>query len=124
MFIKCDQFHGLICSSVIMKWKKMFESMIGLVSTHKNGLAPKGKWATMYGDYKRIWDYVVGTCQNDEYWNILPPNKVPLNLLKFSNKMIYKMIDAFMSNRLMFKPSQFQDFMDQNSNVYTCNFTC
>jgi hypothetical protein len=78
----------------------------------------------MYGDYKRIWDYVVGTCHNDEYWNILPPNKVPLNLRKFFNKVIYKMIDAFMSNRLMFKPSQFQDFMDQNNNVHTYNFTC
>jgi len=101
MFNKCDQFQGLICSSVIMKWKNMFESMIGLASTHKNGLAHKGKWATMYGDYKRIWDYVVGTCHNDEYWNILPPNKVPLNSVEFFNKGIYKMIDAFMSNRLV-----------------------
>ncbi len=60
--------------------------------------------------------------QNEDYWNILPQDRVALNLWRLFNKMIYDMIDAFMHNMPIFEPLYFWDFMDTNDNLYTFNY--
>ncbi len=47
-----------------------------------------------------------------------------LNIPKLFNKVIYGMIDAFMSNKPTFDPSHSRNFMDPNDIVYTPNSTC
>jgi hypothetical protein len=64
----------------------------------KNGPTYKKKWATIFGEYKKIQDYMVGTSHKEEFWNILPANRMALNLQRLFHKVIYEMIDAFMNS--------------------------
>lgn len=94
-------------------------------NTHmRNVPTCKEKWATIYGDYKRIWDYMGVTCQNEFFWNMCAANRLASNLPRLFNKSIFKMIDSFMSKRPIFEPPHSYDFMDPNYNVYTPKSSC
>jgi hypothetical protein len=67
-------------------------------------------------------NYMASTDHNEDYWSILPQDRVALNLWRLFNKMIYEMIDAFMSNMPIFEPPYFWDFMDTNDNIYILNY--
>jgi hypothetical protein len=79
----------------------------------KNGLACKEKWATIYGDYKRIQDYMGVMRQNDHFWSMFATNKLAYLSPVLFNKNIFKIIDSFMSNQPIFQPPHSRDFMDQ-----------
>jgi hypothetical protein len=94
-------------------------------NTHmKNVPTYKEKWATIYRDYKRIWDYMGVTCQNEDFWNMCATNRLASNLPRLFNKSIFKMIHSFMSRRPIFEPPHSCDFMDPNYNVYTPKSSC
>jgi hypothetical protein len=64
----------------------------------KNRPTYKEKWGTIFGDYKKMQDYMVGTSHKEEFWNIHLANRTTLNLQRLIYKVIYEMIDAFMSS--------------------------
>jgi hypothetical protein len=84
----------------------------------KNEPACKEKWTTLYIDYKRIRDYIIGMGHNEFFRNMSIIDKVSMNLLRMFNRSIYKMIDTFMKTRPIFQPSHFRDFMDPTDVVY------
>jgi hypothetical protein len=65
---------------------------------------------------------MASTDQNEDYWNILREDRMTLNLWRLFYKMIYEMIDAFMSNMPIFEPLYIWDFMDTNDHVYTFKY--
>jgi hypothetical protein len=71
----------------------------------KNRPTYKKKWATIFGDYKKIQDYMVGTSHKEEFWNNPLPNRTTFNLQRFFYKVIYEMIDAFMNSWPIFELS-------------------
>jgi hypothetical protein len=89
--------------SSTIKWEKKFASMMGFGhNTHvKNGSTCKEKWATIYGDYKRIQDYMGVTSQNEHFWNMFATNKLASNLLKLFNKSVFEMINLLMNSPLI-----------------------
>jgi hypothetical protein len=87
-----------------IKWEKTFASMMGFGhNTHvRNGSTYKEKWATiMYGDYKRIRDYMGVTSQNEHFWNMFITNKLASNLFRLFNKSVFEMINLLMSSPLI-----------------------
>jgi hypothetical protein len=38
----------------------------------RNGATCKDKWAVIYSDFKRIFNYMNGTGSNEEYWHMTP----------------------------------------------------
>jgi hypothetical protein len=54
---------------IIMKWSNR--------NTHiLNEPIYKKKWATFYGDYKQIQNYMVGTNHDEGFWNMPSTNKI------------------------------------------------
>jgi hypothetical protein len=100
--------------NIIMKSEKILTFVVGFgQNTHmSNGPACKKKWITIYGNYKNIQDYMVGIGHSQDHWNIIPLDKITLNLPRMFNKVIYEMINAFMSNKPIFEPTHSWDFMD------------
>jgi hypothetical protein len=90
----------------------------------RNGPACKEKWASIYDEYRRIQDYMVGTGHNEEKWSISPADKMAQDLPRVFVKSICEMMDAFKSSRPNFEPPQSQDFMDPNNNVFNPKFVC
>jgi hypothetical protein len=72
---------------------------------------------TIYSNYKKIRDYIVGTGHNEELWSMFTINRVSMNLPKVFNKNIYEMIDSFMKTTMHLK-----DFKDLNNAVYNPPF--
>ncbi len=65
-----------------MKWTRISTFMIvfGQITHMKNKPTYKEKWATIYGDCKKNWDYMVGACHNEDYWNTTVEERVSWNL--------------------------------------------
>lgn len=54
---------------VIINWKKISEFVMNLgFKTHlMNGLACKGKWSSIFGHIKKIYDYMASIGHNEEF---------------------------------------------------------
>jgi hypothetical protein len=66
-------------------------------NTHiRNVPTYKEKWATIYGVYKRIWDHMGVTCQNEDFWNMCATITLTSNLPRLFNNRKFKMIYSFM----------------------------
>jgi hypothetical protein len=51
-----------------MKWWKIVVVMENRNSTYERYMATyKDKWSVIYGDFKKIFDYMNGTGSNEEY---------------------------------------------------------
>ncbi len=59
-----DQFE-----TVVSKWKKISEFVMNVgCSIHlRNGPACKNKWSSLFGDFKKIYDYMTSTVHNQDY---------------------------------------------------------
>jgi hypothetical protein len=79
---------------------KKSASMMGFRhNTHvRNGSTCKEKWATIYGDYKRIQDYMGVTSQYERFWNMFATNGLASNLLRLFNKSVLEIINLLMSS--------------------------
>jgi hypothetical protein len=66
----------------IIKWKKMSKYVMSLGSTiHlKNGPMCKDKWCSIFGDSKKIYNYMASTRHNEKYWAMNIANKTSFNL--------------------------------------------
>jgi hypothetical protein len=68
----------------VNKWKKMSKYVMNLVSAiHlKNGPMCKDKWCFIFGNSKRIYDYMVVIGHNEKYWAMNIVNKTFFNFSK------------------------------------------
>jgi hypothetical protein len=59
-----DQFE-----TIVSKWKKISEFVMDVGhSIHlRNGPACKNKWGSLFGDFKKIYDYMASTGNNQDY---------------------------------------------------------
>lgn len=92
--------------TTITKWKHIFE--LGMTNGHyvhhHNGTTCKGKWGFMYGNYKRIHDYLCVTNHNENYWEMFVKYKATQGLSKNFNILFFELIDAFMNIKPCFNP--------------------
>ncbi len=52
----------------------------------KNNIACKDKWGALYGYFKHVFDYMVGTSHNIKDWDLTPQEKATLNFPQHCNK--------------------------------------
>ncbi len=90
----------------ITKWKHIstFFMANGHSKHFNNGTTCKNKWGSLYGDYKKIIDYMGVIGYNEDYWEMSTKDKVTQGLHKSFNKSYFDLIDEFMHNRLCFNP--------------------
>jgi hypothetical protein len=48
----------------------------------RNGVACKNKWGAIASDFKKIYDYTLGTGNNQDYWSLNTTEKVARGLPK------------------------------------------
>jgi hypothetical protein len=66
-FNKIDgQYH---IETIVSKWKGISKHVMNVSnSTHfKNGLTYKNKWVSVFGDFKKVYDYVANIGKNEKY---------------------------------------------------------
>ncbi len=61
----------------------------------RNMATYKEKWSAIYGDFKKTFDHMNGTCSNEKYWHMAPQDKVSLNIARHFNMEGYKLIESF-----------------------------
>jgi len=65
----CDQMETTTWS----KWKEI--AQVVNVTRHsilpKNNMAYKDKGGAIYGDFKHMFDYMIGIFKNNEYWDLI-----------------------------------------------------
>ncbi len=68
----------------ITKWKKMSKYVMNLGSAihFKNGPMCKDKWCSIFGDSKKIYNYMAGTAHNKKYRTMNIANKTSFNFSK------------------------------------------
>jgi hypothetical protein len=69
------------------------------------------KWGSLYGNYKKIIDYMGVIGHNEDYWEMSTEDRVTQGLPRSFNKPYFDLIGEFMHNRLCFNlPHSFIGF--------------
>jgi hypothetical protein len=61
----------------------------GCFPSPRNNIACKDKWGVMYGYFKCMFDYMMGTNHNIKDWDLTPQEKTTLNFPQHCNKHMY-----------------------------------
>jgi hypothetical protein len=90
----------------ITKWKHIptFFTPNGHFKHFRNGITCNVKWGSLYGDYKKIIDYMGTIGHNEDYWEMSTKDRVTQGLPRNFNKSYFDLIDEFMHNELCFNP--------------------
>ncbi len=90
----------------ITKWKCISTIVMGNGHSKHffSGMGYKGKWGSLYGDYKNINNYKIVTCHNQDYWEMSTKNKLAQGLFGRFNKSYFDFIHDFMHNKPCFNP--------------------
>jgi hypothetical protein len=104
----------------VTKWKRIstFVMANGHYKHFHNEATCKDKWVSLYGDYKKITNYMGVTSHNDNYWEMSIKDKVAPGLPKSFNMSYFDFIDQFMHNSMCFNLPHSQDSMNLEDDIY------
>jgi len=104
----------------VAKWKKIFEVVMSASFSQylRNGLAYKNKWGSILGDFKKLFNYMLGIGHNEDYWALSSQEKALHHLPHHFGCDMYEMIHDFMGNRPIFNPPHVRDMMDDGDENY------
>ncbi len=118
MITKMDDQHKFQTS--ITRWRKISTTMmkVGCSSHVPNDPACKDKWSMISSNFKKIFDLMTGTRQNQDYWamNAQEKNKVQLSC-NFKRGM-YEMINELLYKQPIFQPLRTRDLMVDGNGIF------
>ena len=79
--------------------------------------AYKEKWATMYGDYKKLKDYKLATSHNEDYFKMTSKRRKELTLPANFVSFHFNEMDKFLSQRPILNPPHQHDTMVVNDHM-------
>jgi hypothetical protein len=108
---KADSRWGWI-SDYVMKKTRSDEG----ASHYRYKESCRDKWQGIYGDYKRIYDYVKGTGLNERYEDMTPDARAEVGLPRHFSPYHFRLIDSFCKDRPNVHPPHSRDSSDPENN--------
>jgi hypothetical protein len=91
-----------------------------VMTNFHNGTCCKDKWRFIYGNYKKIIDYIGITNHNEDYLEMSIENRVTQGLPRSFSRTYFDLIDEFMHNRPCFN---IPHSLDSIGDIYLHNYT-
>ena len=95
-----------LMETAVQKWTKIADAMAKIgCSVYPRGIgACRNKWQTLFGEYKKIFDYKGRTGNNEEYFRMASKRKKELRLpANFCSSQYWNM-ERFLSQRPCLNP--------------------
>jgi hypothetical protein len=89
-------------------------------SYHRTGAMCQNKWGALFGEYKKIRDWMKGTGHNENYWTMDPERREHFDLPKYFISSRYEEMDAFLKDRPALNPVHTRDRMDAGDAPFKC----
>ncbi len=106
-----DDWHKF--QTLVIRWKKISTTImkVGCSSHVPNDPTCKEKWSMISSNFKKIFDFMMGTRQNQNYWAMNAQEKNKVQLPHDFRKGVYEMINEFLSKLPIIQPPHTKDLM-------------